>query len=650
MKKFGRLLRLLIVVLLAVSSAKYTCSNTSAGGLDICKYTDTKYYRNVLDTRFPHAMQNYDAVLAPKLKSAALNVHSTVKTKIVPCTIRSYQSLISYLQTKVYPKILTYTTITESYVRRGYLHLKLFTDVTVIPSVRKVYYKLIIKYPIIEHYIYSGQAYAKLVQISVAKYINIFRYHFHAYDDKYGYGKLSRTEKFITFKTWFTKELYTFSKYLQHMSIKFWNDTLLPTAFYLKELFISQWNSFIESGYDLNKRDTDDSVIYENDEEDYTETSTIFVTLTATDDVLGAQSKATQALDFPREDELDLPLQEVVKNQLAPWTDTVESKLTGLIKDFESDINEYADAKLSEVEPILGELLKKASNTSQKNFQIITRAIMDINCTESVDPVTNETIWFDQDGTQLSRYMTRELMREFFSAAHSEFDAISKEIREHLKKLANEVNGQVEVLRQENVEVYEEWADVMITEFSKQLAYIDVAVNNENEDSLKKEHRENWRAFMKLKRQVIDMRDRLLEHPVELDTLQKFVNKAQFTLKTLSHENGEYLYILRSKANLEFQAREALERKARLSAAESSDMVDSNNSINTTVTTSSSSSSSSSSSTTTTTTDAISPIIELSTEESSEIEESSIESSIESTPSETEIKSALKEKNETAIE
>ena len=50
-------------------------------------------------------------------------------------------------------------------------------------------------------------------------------------------------------------------------------------------------------------------------------------------------------------------------------------------------------------------------------------------------------------------------------------------------------------------------------------------------------------------------------HPVSMDEVIKFSHMVQNTLLMINRENGEYLYILRSKANLAFQKREAEEKE-----------------------------------------------------------------------------------------
>ncbi|CDO91713.1 unnamed protein product [Kluyveromyces dobzhanskii CBS 2104] len=569
MRLISRLLKAFLVLLIAFASIRFSCDHYTSGELQVCKYTAPQYLRVAVADRFPQVVkysdclvQKYETVVATSVESAVVHARDAVETKVLPGVITGSHMCAEFLQQRVYPQIVRYYAIVESSFAYWYRLMYHQFTVSVKPVVTELYYKTMIKYPIIEHALYSMHAQWKLVQIHVTKYYNIAVYNLRSFHNEYGYGRLSRNVNFIKVKTLVINRLSEWFSWAKCSSCAAWEKFVSPRISILREkIFHHGKTTGVESE---NDEADDESILYVDTDEEYvekyTETSTIVLTMTQTDgDQLDV--KATDAAAGLIKDYSEVSVEEMVREEFLSWKQTIESKLANTIRDFENDINEFAERKLADIQPTLADLLKVASNTSHMNFQIITKAIMDVNCTEGVDPVTNETIWFDHRNTQLPRYMTRELMREFFSLAHSQFDSVSQEIRSHLRALADEVNDHVEILRQENVELFEEWGDIMITEWSKSLAYADVVVNDGNKESLEKQQRQNWKDFMKLKKQVIKKRDTLMEHPVKLASLQEFVNTAQHSLKVLSHENGEYLYILRSKANLEFQAREALERQ-----------------------------------------------------------------------------------------
>ena len=97
---------------------------------------------------------------------------------------------------------------------------------------------------------------------------------------------------------------------------------------------------------------------------------------------------------------------------------------------------------------------------------------------------------------------------------------------------------------------------IMVNEWSKRLAYVDVMDADSGSNANSGVSEENWKKFLKIKRQIINRRDEFAVHPVSMDEVIKFTNMVQNTLMLINRENGEYLYILRSKANLAFQKRE----------------------------------------------------------------------------------------------
>lgn len=197
------------------------------------------------------------------------------------------------------------------------------------------------------------------------------------------------------------------------------------------------------------------------------------------------------------------------------------------------------------------------SNSSQDSYEDISKKIEDIDCITEIDPKTGEKIYFDKTGTtQLPVYVDRELMRDLFDHANSLGLTVVSQINAEVGNLDSDVYFAVEGMRRQYAEIYEEWANVMVNEWSKRLAYIDVmdADTGKNSDGAVSE--ENWKKFLKVKRQIIGRREEFATHPVSMDEVIKFSTMVQNTLMMINRENGEYLYILRSKANLAFQKRE----------------------------------------------------------------------------------------------
>ncbi|SCU88133.1 LANO_0D01200g1_1 [Lachancea nothofagi CBS 11611] len=306
---------------------------------------------------------------------------------------------------------------------------------------------------------------------------------------------------------------------------------------------------------ELQYYDAEDDFEDESEEETIYLTSTIIETVTLSDNQLAAPTSIQEASM-----DLEVPLRDLVQDEFQAWSNTVEQKALNTEHQFDLEIENLVQSKLDEIRPRITVMLQDISNSTQQHYKTINRAILDVNCTMELHPETGEQLYFNQEGSQLRKYVTRPLVREYFSQAHTHVDETLEQINEVLEAFVAEINTEVDQVRQEHLEVYEEWGDVMISEWSKRMAYVDVMAAMESDDLSQAQH-DNWKQFLKLKKQVVATRDMLMKHAANLQDVEKFLREIQLTSKALQREAGEYLFILRSKANLAFQGREELERR-----------------------------------------------------------------------------------------
>lgn len=313
-----------------------------------------------------------------------------------------------------------------------------------------------------------------------------------------------------------------------------------------------------ESETENEEEESDEGEDYD-DVETETLTSTVVVTMTL-DDTNGVVASGTAKTET---NNIEVSEQEMLQEEINAWYSLIDRQSRSLIKTFNDDADKFVDERIEVLAPELRNKTQVLSKKSQTEFQKITRAIQDINCTTSIYPKTGEIIYFDRSGTtKLSQYITRPLMRQMFNETKTELEAMVLEIQSDLKNLTDEVEKKVKVIREDILEVYEEWGDVMISEWSKRLAYIDVIAGHlENSEKSSTTSSDNWKKFLKLKKQVISQRDELASKPAELKVMKEFVNKVEYILSIITKESGEYTYILRSRANLAFQEREKQERE-----------------------------------------------------------------------------------------
>ncbi|SMN18053.1 similar to Saccharomyces cerevisiae YGL228W SHE10 Putative glycosylphosphatidylinositol (GPI)-anchored protein of unknown function [Maudiozyma saulgeensis] len=300
-----------------------------------------------------------------------------------------------------------------------------------------------------------------------------------------------------------------------------------------------------------NMNDEDFAELENDNEKVITSTSTIVKVVTMNDGEVAVETQEpTDAIT--EEDEVN-----TIQIDFDNWSDAIERKMSSIVDLFEKDVNTTMDKILKTKDLTLKKMLRQMSNSSQDSYEEISKKIEDIDCITEIDAKTGEKIYFDKTGTtQLPTYVDRELMRDLFENANSLGLAVISHINKEVGNLDADVYFAVEAMRKQYAEIYEEWANVMVNEWSKRLAYIDVMDADSGKNTNGDVSEENWKKFLKVKRQIIGRREEFAIHPVSMDEVIKFTSMVQNTLMMINRENGEYLYILRSKANLAFQKRE----------------------------------------------------------------------------------------------
>lgn len=303
------------------------------------------------------------------------------------------------------------------------------------------------------------------------------------------------------------------------------------------------------------------------DEEPIVSTSTVFKTVTIHSSTESQESEAaavsSDVSEQTSESSKDVIIDEndALQEQFDQWTLSIENKVKSIFKLFDKEVLKSTSKLTNATETKLRPEFQSYTQKVETLFRNITSATKDIDCKEELDPSTGEKMYFDKTGTtQLERYVDRQFIRDIFNDITQVTDNITDIVQSELDSLMKSVNDRVEYLRNDYVDLYEEWANVMINEWSKRLVYADVVggvVMDASDDSeMDSRSDANWRRFLEVKKQVVAARDELINHKAVLSNVEKFVKRVEHTLEVLIKENGEFSYILRAKANIAFQQRE----------------------------------------------------------------------------------------------
>ena len=159
-------------------------------------------------------------------------------------------------------------------------------------------------------------------------------------------------------------------------------------------------------------------------------------------------------------------------------------------------------------------------------------------------------------------HVSRELFREDLAAKRAQIDGIVENINSEIEKVAQKYTDDVLKVKLEVIETLEEFAESTLTAYSAAII--------SNGDAW-----DEWKKYSILKNDIVKFRDKLVESVPKSFTdeaglelnFENALNGLKKDVLVLHNEAGGYMAILRAKANVEFQAREAEEKAAASAAA-----------------------------------------------------------------------------------
>lgn len=315
----------------------------------------------------------------------------------------------------------------------------------------------------------------------------------------------------------------------------------------------------------------------ESEEEPIVSTSTIVKTITrtrhsssSTTSTKSAEETSEKNLETKEEEDItdiEIDHQAQLQRDFDKWTSNIDKKVKMVNKMLVRDVKKQLKPKIDANDKLFKDKLKVLHKEANDNFQLINKAIQDINCTQGVDPETGKQIYFDSEGkSQIEKYITREMIRTMLNDTQTTLNSLVADIENDVSKILEDFKKIAENSREQHLTTFEEWGDIMINEWSKKLAYLDVLAPHEDAEHEGKSKTElsekNWKKFMAIKKQILDARDKMAKRQIKISEFKLLLDNVQNTLQAVTNENGEYLYILRAQANLAFQERERLEKEA----------------------------------------------------------------------------------------
>lgn len=283
----------------------------------------------------------------------------------------------------------------------------------------------------------------------------------------------------------------------------------------------------------------------------------------------------------------DLPMnQDEIQEEFDAWFNAIDRKSNQIFNYYTKSIDSLINSEINDAEPNLSQKLTNLTNIARKQINLLIKNIDYINCSIEINNTTGEVLIFDKKNeTQLIDYITRPKLNSLFDTTKIIIQNLINDINIDLLDLVKNIQKKIISTHEEHLEVFEEWGDIMVSEWSKRMAYLDVmnshfealnAINIQNNiegsddddeiNNLNENFYNNWSKFVSLKRQVIQTRDNLANYQVNLQIMEDFLNIYQDKLEILINETKEFIHILRARANIMFEKREREENEKELEA------------------------------------------------------------------------------------
>lgn len=295
------------------------------------------------------------------------------------------------------------------------------------------------------------------------------------------------------------------------------------------------------------------------DEEPLTVHLTSTITVTQEDATKNEVATATANMEVALEDTVATKLE----LELLYWETKMDKMLTLTYNNLELEMTAFLDEIIGGLKQNLTAEFNALQLKTHQTYKDLNIHIGEINTEAEIMKSTNQSY----EKPSVSRELVRQIIAE-------QRERPEKKIAE-LEKTLNQKNSEVltkyfEVI-QDTIDVLESFADTTVLEFSNRLTTLISIL--ENEDGFTDELSwKAWRKFHKIKEEIFRIRDTIyneaneykekLHHaksvPKGLSRWSDYLKTVNFHINHILIENGEYLQLVRARANVAFQFREEL--------------------------------------------------------------------------------------------
>lgn len=304
--------------------------------------------------------------------------------------------------------------------------------------------------------------------------------------------------------------------------------------------------------------ETEYDEVYDSDSD--SEPSTVLITSTIT--------VVSESHELGNNEVSENSHQHLLNEELDYWQSKVDKTLQLAYNSLESDFLPQLNQIMEKVKGPISDTLKGVQQNNYEHYKKLNQMISDINKDVSDIQESNEL--------PSEFAVSRQDMRDGISAATEESLEALSSVQQMLADAQKDVIVKYFEAIQNTIDILESFADVTVLEFSNRLtALLSFMEVEENFDEAL--GWQAWKQFHKTKEQIFKIRDKIYDEanaykskyfeadnkivPSALSEWDKYFRDIHYHVGFLTHDNEEYLRLVRAKANVAYQAREALERK-----------------------------------------------------------------------------------------
>ncbi|ODV97869.1 hypothetical protein PACTADRAFT_14370 [Pachysolen tannophilus NRRL Y-2460] len=253
-----------------------------------------------------------------------------------------------------------------------------------------------------------------------------------------------------------------------------------------------------------------------------------------------------------------------ITKSINSWNLLVSKTCEAALDEFFTDVGDIEKSGIEKFQPLVTKKLQELSKFINEDYKRIGGIVLKINETRMDEEIAQK-----KRSPEEKVHISRKDFREILAEANEKFAKGSDELKTFLEEESNKILQEISKKKSKTLEILEEFGDFSIQEFSRTLMAVKNANGKIEEQDLDTESEDfenwsNWKKIDKIKDKIYDTKDKIISFDPELKELKKAVHGITQNLYFLANESGQYLALLRAKANVQFQYREKEEREAKI--------------------------------------------------------------------------------------